>query len=53
MSISESTAERYTLADPDVRLMLQVRDETARILDSIRLSDPIELVPAGDGEEES
>ena len=34
-------------------LMLQVRDETARILDSIRLSDPIELVPAGDGEEES
>ncbi len=27
MSISESTAERYTLADPDVRLMLQVRDE--------------------------
>ena len=25
LSISESTAERYTLADPDVRLMLQVR----------------------------
>ena len=30
-------------------LMLQVRDRTAEILDSIRLSDPIELVPA-DGE---
>ena len=28
-------------------LMLQVRDRTAEILDSIRLSDPIELVPAG------
>ena len=27
-------------------LMLQVRDRTAEILDSIRLSDPIELVPA-------
>lgn len=30
-------------------LMLQVRDRTAEILDSIRLSDPIEPVPA-DGE---
>src|SRR6478735_637124 len=28
-------------------LMLQVRDETARILDSIRLSDRIDPVPAG------
>ena len=27
MSISESTAHRYTLQDPDVRLMLQVRDD--------------------------
>ena len=27
MSISESTAQRYTLQDPDVRLMLQVRDD--------------------------
>ena len=27
-------------------LMLQVRDRTAELLDSIRLSDPIELVPA-------
>ena len=33
-------------------LMLQVRDETARILDSIRLSDPIELEPAASDEEE-
>jgi len=30
-------------------LMLQVRDRTAELLDSIRLSDPIALVPA-DGE---
>ena len=30
-------------------LMLQVRDRTAEILDSIRLSDPIDLVPS-DGE---
>ena len=33
-------------------LMLKVRDETARILDSIRLSDPIELEPADAGVEE-
>jgi Rrf2 family protein len=34
-------------------LMLQVRDETARILDSIRLSDPIAPEPAdSDAEEE-
>jgi Rrf2 family protein len=29
-------------------LMLQVRDRTAELLDSIRLSDPIELEPAQD-----
>ena len=34
-------------------LMLQVRDRTAEILDSIRLSDPIEPVPADDVELES
>ena len=34
-------------------LMLQVRDRTAEILDSIRLSDPIEPVPAGSEEAES
>lgn len=34
-------------------LMLQVRDRTAEILDSIRLSDKIEPVPALLGDEES
>lgn len=34
-------------------LMLQVRDRTAEILDSIRLSDPIEPVPADGSELES
>lgn len=34
-------------------LMLQVRDRTAEILDSIRLSDQIELVPADGSELES
>ena len=34
-------------------LMLQVRDRTAEILDSIRLSDPIEPVPAGGEIDES
>ena len=34
-------------------LMLQVRDRTAEILDSIRLSDPIQPVPAGSEIEES
>jgi len=33
-------------------LMLQVRDRTAELLDSIRLSDPIDLVPADMGLEE-
>ena len=32
-------------------LMLKVRDQTAQILDGIRLSDPIQTVPAMDGEE--
>jgi Rrf2 family protein len=34
-------------------LMLQVRDRTAELLDSIRLSDPIQPVPAGSEIEES
>jgi Rrf2 family protein len=34
-------------------LMLQVRDRTAEILDSIRLSDPVEPVPAGSEAAES
>ncbi len=29
MAISDSTAQRYTAQDPDVRLMLQVRDDNA------------------------
>ena len=37
MSISESTAERYTLADPDVRLMLQVRDGDAHAFEELML----------------
>ena len=32
-------------------LMLQVRDRTAELLDSIRLSDPIDPVPSGDGDD--
>jgi RNA polymerase sigma-70 factor (ECF subfamily) len=35
LSISESTAERYTLADPDVRLMLLVRDDDAQAFEEL------------------
>jgi RNA polymerase sigma-70 factor, ECF subfamily len=35
--VSESTAERYTLADPDVRLMLQVRDNDAHAFEELML----------------
>jgi RNA polymerase sigma-70 factor (ECF subfamily) len=37
LAISESTAERYTLADPDVRLMLQVRDDDAQAFEELML----------------
>lgn len=37
LSVSESTAERYTLADPDVRLMLQVRDDDAQAFEELML----------------
>jgi RNA polymerase sigma-70 factor, ECF subfamily len=37
LAISESTAERYTLADPDVRLMLQVRDDDAPAFEELML----------------
>jgi RNA polymerase sigma-70 factor (ECF subfamily) len=37
LSISESTAEKYTLADPDVRLMLQVRDGDAQAFEELML----------------
>ncbi|MBO9518600.1 MAG: Rrf2 family transcriptional regulator [Porphyrobacter sp.] len=47
---------RNCLEEGDCRtraLMLQVRDRTAELLDSIRLSDRIDPVPALEGEEES
>ncbi len=37
MSVSDSTAERYTLADPDVRLMLQVRENDAQAFEELML----------------
>ncbi|HKX78905.1 MAG TPA: Rrf2 family transcriptional regulator [Novosphingobium sp.] len=47
---------RNCVAEDECRtraLMLQVRDKTAELLDSFRLSDPIETVPAFASEEES
>lgn len=35
MAISESSAERYTLHDPDVRLMLAVRDDDAEAFEEL------------------
>lgn len=35
MVVSESSAQRYTLADPDVRLMLQVRDDDAAAFEEL------------------
>jgi RNA polymerase sigma-70 factor, ECF subfamily len=37
VSISDSTAERYTLADPDVRLMLEVRDGDGHAFEELML----------------
>ena len=37
MSVSESTARRYEATDPDVRLMLQVRDDDARAFEELVL----------------
>ncbi|HEX6962400.1 MAG TPA: sigma-70 family RNA polymerase sigma factor [Lacipirellula sp.] len=37
MSISDSTAERYTAHDPDVRLMLRVRDDDAAAFEELML----------------
>src|SRR5690606_19244372 len=37
MSISESTARHYTLQDPDVRLMLRVRDDDAAAFEQLVL----------------
>ena len=37
MAISDSTAERYRLSDPDVRLMLRVRDDDAAAFEELML----------------
>ena len=37
MAISDSTAERYTAHDPDVRLMLRVRDDDADAFEELML----------------
>lgn len=37
MAISESTAQRYTLQDADVRLMLEVRDDSATAFEELML----------------
>ena len=37
MAISESSAQRYQLQDPDVRLMLEVRDDNAAAFDELML----------------
>lgn len=37
MGISDSTIARYTLHDPDVRLMLQVRDDNAAAFEELML----------------
>jgi RNA polymerase sigma-70 factor (ECF subfamily) len=37
LAISDSTAERYTLQDPDVRLMLEVRDDSASAFEELML----------------
>jgi RNA polymerase sigma-70 factor (ECF subfamily) len=37
LAVSESSAQRYQLQDPDVRLMLQVRDDNAAACDELML----------------
>lgn len=37
MAISESTIQRYTHSDPDVRLMLRVRDDDAAAFEELML----------------
>jgi RNA polymerase sigma-70 factor (ECF subfamily) len=37
LALSDSTAQRYTQADPDVRLMLQVRDDNAAAFEELML----------------
>jgi RNA polymerase sigma-70 factor (ECF subfamily) len=37
LAVSESSAQRFTLQDPDVRLMLEVRDDNAAAFDELML----------------
>jgi len=37
LAVSESTAQRYALRDPDVRLMLEVRDDNAAAFEELML----------------
>jgi RNA polymerase sigma-70 factor, ECF subfamily len=37
LAVSESSAQRYVLQDPDVRLMLEVRDDNAAAFDELML----------------
>lgn len=44
MAISESSAQRYRLQDPDVRLMLEVRDDNAAAFDELMMRYQSRLV---------
>ena len=44
MAISESAAQRYQLQDPDVRLMLEVRDDNAEAFDELMMRYQSRLV---------
>lgn len=44
MAISESSAQRYALNDPDVRLMLEVRDDNAAAFDELMMRYQSRLV---------
>ena len=44
MSVSESTAERFELQDPDVRLMLRVRDDDAAAFEQLMLRYQARLI---------
>jgi RNA polymerase sigma-70 factor, ECF subfamily len=44
LAVSESSAQRYELQDPDVRLMLEVRNDSARAFDELMLRYQSRLV---------
>jgi len=44
VAISESSAQRYALNDPDVRLMLEVRDDSAAAFDELMMRYQSRLV---------